>query len=69
MDPNACLARVRTANTDDEHRDACLDLCGWLASGGFEPEWRSRAERESVVSRAPSALRRRIVVPDTPVLR
>lgn len=39
MDPNACLRRIADADTRSEVTDACRDLAGWIARGGFEPDW------------------------------
>lgn len=42
MDPNACLALLVTAIKDGEYEDArehAENLLGWLAKGGFEPDW------------------------------
>lgn len=42
MDPNACLQRFVDAIADGdfaEARDAQSDLLGWLARGGFAPDW------------------------------
>lgn len=39
MDPQACLQRIQDAETVTDGVEACRDLQGWLAGGGFEPEW------------------------------
>jgi hypothetical protein len=55
MDPNACLERIESwlqkigahgARVDlmEELNNACLDLYGWLKSGGFEPRWLEHLE-------------------------
>lgn len=61
MDPNACFERFLTAVVDAQHegnpegisgesREAHADLCGWLRSGGFEPEWSAGFDRASFLA-------------------
>lgn len=61
MDPQAALERWRRAvrdNDREEAHDAALDLARWIRSGGFEPKWKSKAEREKVRSAARRAVQR-----------
>lgn len=41
MDPNACLRRIEDATrlSSLDCREAIADLAGWLAHGGFPPDW------------------------------
>jgi len=39
MDPQAALRRISESRTKQDTLDACFDLSGWLASGGFAPNW------------------------------
>jgi len=59
MDPQACLERWRRAvraGDLDEAQEAAKDLREWIRGGGFEPKWKSNAEREAVRDTARVAL-------------
>ena len=40
MDPNACLALIEEATEESEAMEHVANLRDWLASGGFEPNWK-----------------------------
>ena len=57
MDPEATLARWRSAIEDgdeEEAFEAAYDLRGWIDRGGFMPKFKDSAEYRSMLSDARS---------------